>query len=356
MARKRRMVILAEGNFSPLRSKTANGAIVYLRDEVVGIIDSTKAGKTAQDVLGYGRDIPVFGTLEECLRYGKERALKTNTLLIGIAPAGGRLPESWLSTLRSAIRHRLDIISGLHTFISDNEELVKLAKKCGVKISDLRRIPKSHEVVAKGTWRTRRAKTILSVGSDCNVGKMTTTLQVHNDFLHRGLKSDFVATGQTGMLIRGRGIAVDSIISDYVAGCIEREMDRSEREGYDYIFVEGQGALTHMGYSGVTLGLMHGVMPDSMILCHQPTRLEDDYGLQIPNLKKLVEIHEQVINIFRPSKVVCIGLNSIGLTDEESKEAAKAIEGETGLPTLDTFRFGGRKLADAVLNYFSNND
>ena len=149
---------------------------------------------------------------------------------------------------------------------------------------------------------------------------------------------------------------MDSIISDYIAGCIELEIDRSEREGYDYIFVEGQGALTHMGYSGVTLGLMHGVMPDAMLLCHQPTRLKDDYGLQIPSLRNLIELHERTIRVFKPSKVVCIGLNSIGLTDEESMRAAEAIEHETGLPAIDTFRFGGKMLADAVFNYFSNND
>ena len=356
MAKKRRMVILAEGNFSPLRSKTANGAIVYLSDEVVGVIDSTKAGKTAQEVLGYGGNIPVFRNLEEPLLSGSTNSQKPNTLLIGIAPAGGRLPESWRSILKTAIKNRLNIISGLHTFISNDEELVKLAKRYRVRISDLRKISKSHEVVARGTWRTRRAKTILSVGSDCNVGKMTTTLQIHKDFLRRGLRSDFVATGQTGILIRGRGIAVDSIISDYIPGCIELEIDRSEREGYDYIFVEGQGALTHMGYSGVTLGLMHGVMPDAMILCHQPTRLEDDYGFKIPGLKKLIEIHEQVVNVFKPSKVVCVGLNSIGLTDEQSMQAAEAIKRGIGLPVIDTFRFGGKKLADALLNYFSNSD
>ncbi len=350
------MVILAQGNFSPLRSKTANGAIVYLRDEVVGVIDSTKAGKTAQEVLGYGDDIPVFRNLEESLRSGSASSQKPNTLLIGIAPAGGRLPESWRSILKTAIKNRLNIISGLHTFISNDVELVKLAKKYRVRISDLRKIPKSHEVVARGTWKTRRAKTVLSIGSDCNVGKMTTTLQVHKEFLHRGLKSDFVATGQTGILIRGRGIAVDSIISDYVAGCIELEVDRSDREGYDYILVEGQGALTHMGYSGVTLGLMHGVLPDAMVLCHQPTRLKDDYGFEIPDLKKLIDIHEQVVNVFKPSRVVCIGLNSLGLTDKQSTQAAEAIEQETGLPTTDTFRFGGKKLADALLNYFSNSD
>lgn len=137
--------------------------------------------------------------------------------------------------LRTAIKNRMDIISGMDTFISENQELLRLAKKYRVKINDLRRIPKSHEVVGQGTWRSRRAKTTLSVGSDCNFGKMTTTLQIHQEFLRRGLKSDFVATGQTGIPIRRRGIAVDHAICDDVAGCIELESDQPDREGHDYI-------------------------------------------------------------------------------------------------------------------------
>ncbi len=341
----RKILILAEGKFSPLRSKTANGAIVYLRDEVVAVIDSTKAGKTAQDVLGYGGVIPVVKDLAEGLRMGPTH------LLIGIAPSGGRLPEEWRKTLAEAIRHKLHVLSGLHTILSDDPELAALAKKHGAILTDYRKIPPEAEVVSAGSWRTRKAKVVLTVGSDCNIGKMTTMLEVQKEFLKRNLKADFIATGQTGMLIRGRGIAVDSIISDYIAGCIEREVDRSEAEGYEYIFVEGQGALTHMGYSGVTLGLLHGTMPDAMILCHQPTRTKDDYGLPLHDLKRLVSLHETLVTFFRPTKVVGIGLNSIGLSDEESKSASAAIEAETGLPAVDTLRFGGGKLTDALLQY-----
>jgi uncharacterized NAD-dependent epimerase/dehydratase family protein len=132
---------------------------------------------------------------------------------------------------------------------------------------------------------------------------------------------------------------------------IEKCIDASNGEGFDYIFVEGQGALTHQGYSGVTYGLMHGTMPDAMIMCVQPTRLVDDYGLPIPDLKKLIALHETVINFFHPTKVVGIGINSIGLTDEESMNEAKRLEDLTGLPAVDTFRFGGAKLADALINY-----
>lgn len=341
----RRILILAEGKFSLLRSKTANGAIAYLPSEVIGVIDSTRTGMTAQQVLGYGGEIPIVKNLDEGLR------LQPTHLLIGIAPSGGQLPDDWRETIKSAIGARLHVLSGLHTILSDDQEFAGLSAEYGVPITDYRTIPPEAEVVSEGTWRTRSAKTVLTVGTDCNIGKMTTMLQLQKEFTIRGLKSDFVATGQTGILIRERGIAVDSIISDYIAGCIEREIDQSVAEGYDYIFVEGQGALTHMGYSGVTLGLIHGTMPDAMILCHQPTRLKDDYGLMLPDLNRVIRLHEEVVKFFKETKVVGIGLNSVGLTDAESHQAAEKIERETGVPTVDTFRFGAAKLADALIRY-----
>lgn len=342
---QRRILILAEGKFSPLKSKTANGAIVYLPDQVVAVIDSTKAGMTSQQVLGYGGGIPVIQSLEEGLKFNPTH------LLIGIAPSGGRLPEDWRETIRRTLRARLHILSGLHTILTDDAEFVQLARECGVEITDYRKIPPEAEVVARGAFREWKSKIILTVGTDCNIGKMTTILEVHKDLLKRGLKSDFVATGQTGILIQGRGIAVDSIISDYIAGAVEREIDRSVKEGYDYIFVEGQGALTHMGYSGVTLGLMHGTMPDAMILCHQPTRIKDDYGFTLPDLRRIARMHEKLIGFYKKTKVVGIGINSIGLSDKESQEIAATITQETGLPAIDAFRFGPQPLTDTLLAY-----
>jgi len=345
-ADNRRLLVLAEGKFSPLRSKTANGAIVYLRENVVAVIDSMKAGMTAQQVLGYGGDIPVVRNLEDGMRFSPTH------LLIGIAPPGGRLPDSWRRDILQAMSFKLHILSGLHTILSDDAEFAGAARQHGVTITDYRKIPPESEVIPTGSWRTRKAKVVLTVGTDCNIGKMTTMLQTTQEFVNRGLKADFVATGQTGMLIRGRGICVDSIVSDYTAGCIEKEIDQSVREGYDFIFVEGQGALTHMAYSGVTLGLIHGSMPDAFILCHQPTRIKDDYGNLLPTLERAIRLHESVMENFRPAKVVGVGLNSIGLTDEESMETAGRIERETGLPAADTFRFGAGRLTDALLNHF----
>ncbi len=343
---EQRLLILAEGRFSPLKSKTANGAIIYHPERVAAVIDSTKAGMTAQDVLGYGGAIPVVKDLGEGMRH------RPTHLLIGIAPTGGRLPDAWRDTIKEAITLKLHILSGLHSILSDDQEFTSLARKHGVEILDYRKIPSEAEVVSKGSWRTRTAKVILTVGTDCNIGKMTTILEVEKELTRRGLKADFVATGQTGIMIRGRGIAVDAIISDYIAGSIEREVDRSAAEGFDYILVEGQGALTHMGYSGVTMGLMHGVMPDAMILCHQPARIKDDYGLPLPDLNRLIRYHEETIGFFRESRVLAIGINSVGLSDGESREAARKIEQETRLPAVDAFRFGAAPIVDALLRYF----
>ncbi len=341
----RRILALAEGRFSPLKSKTANGAIIYLPNQVVAIVDRTKAGKTSQDILGYGGNIPIVATIEEGMKF------QPTDLLIGIAPSGGRLPQEWRNWIKIALRNKLNILSGLHTILSDDEEFVRVARENNVAITDWRKIPHEYEVVSKGNYRTRKGKTILTVGADCNIGKMTTMLEVYKEFQKRGLKSDFIGTGQTGIMISEKGIAVDAIISDYIAGSIEKCIDASNNEGYNYIFVEGQGALTHQGYSGVTLGLMHGTMPDAMIMCVQPTRTHDDYGMKIPDVNRLIKLHEEVIGIFRTTKVVGIGINSIGLTDEQSKVEAKKLEDETGLPAVDAFRFGGDKLADALVNY-----
>lgn len=344
----RRMVILAEGKFSPLESKTANQAIRYLSDEVIGVIDSRQAGRTAQEVLGFGGTIPVFPDLRTSL------SKKPNTLLIGVAPTGGDLPDSWRPIVKEAIGDKLDIISGLHTSLSEDKEFARLAERNGVQLIDLRRTPPEYDVIAKGSWQTRGAKTILTVGTDCNVGKMTAALELHREFVRRGRKSDFVATGQTGILISGKGIAVDHLISDFVAGAIELEVDRSAAAGHKYIFVEGQGALTHQGYSSVTLGLMHGVMPDAMVLVHHPSRQTDDYGFPLNNLKGTIRLHEELIRPFKETRVIAVAINTAMMTSQQVSEAIREIEQETILPAGDILTSDGlQKLADALEKYFT---
>ena len=340
------MVILAEGNFSPLESKTANQAIRYIPDQVVAVIDSLQAGRTVSDVLGFGGSIPVVADVRTSLLH------KPNTLLIGIAPTGGKLPDSWRAIIKEAIEHKLTIISGLHTLLSDNEEFARLARSNNVELVDLRNVPSEYEVVSKGSWKTRRAKTILTVGTDCNVGKMTASLELHKEFLRRGLNSDFVATGQTGILLSGKGIAVDSIISDYVAGAIELEVDKRVEHGKVFIHVEGQGSLTHQGYSSVTLGLLHGVMPDAMIMVHHPARHVDDYDFHLDNVQHLIDLHEEILAPFKPSRVVGIAINTVMMTNQQVEVARKELHEQTGLPIANVLTQEVGMLVDALLKHF----
>ena len=348
MPLQRRMVVLAEGKFSPLESKTANQVIRYIPEEIIGIVDSTQAGRTCQQIIGFGGNIPILPDLRSSI------PLKPNALLIGVAPTGGKLPESWRGFIKEAIGYHLDIISGLHTFLAEDEEFKTLARSAGVHLFDLRKVPPEYEVIAKGSWKSRKAKTILTVGTDCNVGKMTASLELHREFVRRGLNSYFVATGQTGILLSGRGIAIDSVLSDYVAGAIELEVEKSAKQRNDYIHIEGQGSLTHQGFSSVTLGLMHGVMPDAMILVHHPIRHVDDYGLPLDDVKKLIDLHEAVIAPFKTSKIIGIAVNGVMMRPDQVKAAIIELEKETGLPAADVLTPAVKRLADAVLSHLKN--
>lgn len=335
-------LILAEGQFGPLTSKTANSCIRYTPERVVGVIDSRRAGKTAQDILGFGGDIPVLTTLDEGL------PLRPTALLIGIAPQGGRLPEEWRATIRGAIEHGMEIWSGLHTFVSDDKELRDLAERHGVAIHDLRRPPKDLPV-AGGRVRTVDATVVLTVGADCNIGKMTAALQMRDGLKARGNRVAFAGTGQTGILIDGGGIAVDAVIADFIAGAAERlVMDAATNA--DIVLVEGQGSVIHPGYSGVTLGLIHGSLPHAMVMCHQPSRVHitNNPWVKLPPLSDLIELHEALVRHLRPAPVIAVSLNTYDLSERKAKTAIKAIERETGLPTTDPVRFDPAPVVEAI--------
>ncbi|HLX39307.1 MAG TPA: DUF1611 domain-containing protein, partial [Ktedonobacteraceae bacterium] len=259
----RRIAILAEGLFSWHYGKTATGVIRYSKDTVVAVIDSTKAGQDVSHALhaSLGEGIPVVRDIHEALQY------QPDTLLIGIAPMGGALPAAWRWQLLRAIDANLDIVSGLHVFLSEDEELRVAAEKRGVTIWDVRRPPENNRV-AQFIQHRSGSHTVLIVGSDCAVGKMTVALELDLEAQRRGLSSVFAATGQTGIMISNSGIPADRIISDFIAGMTE-EMVLNFTNDYDWVFVEGQGALNHPSYAPVTLGLIHGSMPDAMIFSHK---------------------------------------------------------------------------------------
>jgi uncharacterized NAD-dependent epimerase/dehydratase family protein len=341
-----RYLILADGDFGPMTSKTANSVIRYRPGHVVGVIDRQHAGRTSQDILGFGGAIPVVGSMKEGL------ALQPDTILIGIAPAGGRLPEAWRAWLGEALDAGCNVLSGLHTFLGDDPVLAKKAAARGVTITDVRR-PPADLPVASGLAKDLEPYVVLTVGTDCNVGKMTAQLQLVDQLNARGPRTRFVASGQTGIFIEGWGIAVDAVVADFIAGAAER-ITVQGAEDADIVLVEGQGSINHPGYSGVTLGLLHGSCPDGLILCHQATReYIGDYRqaawLRLPPLSEYVKLYEHIGSAVHPTRVVGIAMNTYDLDDVSARRACEAATAETGLPCTDPVRFDGAPLVDAIL-------
>ncbi|HKR56209.1 MAG TPA: DUF1611 domain-containing protein [Gemmatimonadales bacterium] len=344
-----RFLILADGQFDPLTSKTANSCVRYFPERIVGVFDRRYAGKTVQDVLGFGGNIPVVGDFAKGMALGGG----ATAILIGIAPAGGQLPDEWRGWLKTAIERGLEVWSGLHTFIGDDPELGATAKKKGVRILDARK-PPAHLPIADGRAAEVPALTVLAVGSDCNVGKMTAQLQLRDALVKRGRRTSFVATGQTGIFIEGWGIAVDAVVADFIAGAAESLVLQGAKD-HDIVLVEGQGSLIHPGYSGVTLGLLHGSCPDAMILCHQSSRdfIGDYHGrapwVKIPPLPELIRVYEDAARPVRESKVIAVCLNTFDLDERAAREAVARATKETGLPATDPVRFDPAPVVDAMI-------
>lgn len=346
----RRIAILAEGAFALRTAKTATGVIRYGKDTVVAVIDSTKVGQDVPQVLGtsMGAGIPIVRDIREALAY------QADTLMIGIAPVGGALPEAWRWQLLTAIDAGLEIVSGLHFFVSDDEELRAAAQKRGVTIWDVRRPPEKNRVAEYLPHRPG-SHTVLMVGSDCAIGKMTVALELDLEAQRRGLNSAFVATGQTGIMISGTGLPVDRIISDFVAGMVEQMVLDFTNE-HDWVFVEGQGSLNHPGYSPVTLGLIHGSMPDAMIFSHKAgAKTIDGYdNCRLPSLNRMIRLNEDTVSWIRPErpcKIVGLALLTYHLSEPEARDAIKQAEDETGLPATDVIRFGVTNLMDALIRH-----
>ena len=336
---ERRILILGEGfSHDPHYGKTMRGIIRYAADPVVAILDSARAGETHDG-------IPVVGTVGDALTYGPTVAI------VGVATQGGRFPPAWRELLKACIEHRLDVESGLHEFLTDDAELCALAERHGVGLRDLRRPPEGLSVPT-GANLDVASKIVLTVGSDCAIGKKTVAVELDLEARRRGLRSVFVPTGQTGIAIAGWGIAVDAVVADFLAGAAEQLVVEGAARGGELLFVEGQGSLVHPMYSGVTLGLVHGSAPHAFVLCHRArsTEIEGCPGHAIPPLAELVELHERVSLPRRKATVACVAVNTseIASADEARREIAR-VAGETELPADDPVRFGSGALLDAVL-------
>jgi uncharacterized NAD-dependent epimerase/dehydratase family protein len=333
------LLILAEGySEDPHYGKTARGVIQYGPHPVVAVVDSKRPGT---ELAG----IPVVATVSEGLAVGA----RPTTALVGVAVAGGRLPPEWRNLIRDCIDAGLDVESGMHEFLADDPEFAELATARGVELRDLRR-PPADLSVSTGANLEHDATVVLTVGSDCAIGKKTVAIELDREARKRGLRSVFVPTGQTGIMIAGWGIAVDAVVSDFLAGAAERLVVEGAHRG-DLLFVEGQGSLVHPQFSGVTLGLYHGSAPHALVLCHMAgeTEIEGCPGHAIPPLTELVELHERAALPARPARVVAVALNTRRLDERGAKRAIEAAEEEIGLVADDPVRFGPGRVLDAVL-------
>lgn len=336
----KKIVILCHDAFNYIKNKTGNMLIRYCTDEVLAIIDKSKAGKTAESELGYGGDIPVVESFDLC------KSIKPDTLVIGNASQGGFISDLYRKEVVTAIRFGCDIISGMHQFLGDDVELSELANQYGVTLTDLRRSPQPPNF-SKGSWQTRKIPVLLIVGTDCDTGKMTTGWEITERLKKQGRKVEFIGTGQTGILLSGGGVPIDAVRADFMAGEIEHVIDQCADET-ELIVVEGQGALTNQYYAGVTLGLLHGAMPDFMVMTHDPGREDDVTDLPMVSMDLVMQLHIDLLRNFKDSKFIAINLLTFKLSEEDAKAEISKIENEYGIATADLVRFGDSNLIDAI--------
>ena len=334
------VAILAEGQFARATAKTAVGVLRYAPFRVVAVVDSAQAGKDAAACVGVGAGVPVVASVDDAIARG------ATVLLIGTAAAGGRIPDAYRAPLARALERGVEVWNGLHERVRDDPALDAAAKQGGARVRELREPPR--DLPIGGHRRPREgARVVLTVGSDAAVGKMTASLEIASALERAGARAEFVATGQTGIAIAGRGIAVDAVVADFIAGAAELLVcEAAERA--DWVIVEGQGSLTHPGFSGVTLGLLHGAGPDLMVLCHDISRQSVkgyDSGLPLRPLRECVRIYEDAAAWRRPpgypaARVVAVVLNTAGASAERAESAIRSAAAETGLPAADPIREG----------------
>lgn len=337
----RKMVLLTWGYSNPRTAKTAAGLLRYCPEECVAVFDPDNAGRKAREFLDAGGDTPIIGRLDE--------APEARTLVMGIAPPGGRIPDAWRSVLLEAIDRGMDILSGLHDFLSDDPQLAAAAQRRGTKITDVRK--NNFRQIARRQGLNPNCLRVHTVGHDCSVGKMVVSLELTRGLQQRGVDAHFVATGQTGIMVSGAGLPLDCIVADFVAGGAEQLV--LENQHHEVLLVEGQGSLVHPSYSGVTLSLLHGCLPHAMILIFEAgrTTVGGIDHVPIPSLQRIRELFETMANIHQPCVTLGIAMNGRRMLPQEAQSLAKQVEDEMQLPVVDVLREGPQRLV-AVVDQF----
>jgi len=336
----RKIVALTEGHSNPQSAKTARNLIYYCPGDVVALFDRFNVGKTSLELLGVG-DVPVIGSLED--------VKDANTLIMSVALPGGKLPQCFKEIMLEAISKKMKIISCGHEFISDDPDLVIAAKSANVSLTDIRKNNERDVAHRKGI--KANCLRILTVGNDCSLGKMVTSLELARALQKKGHDAKFVATGQTGILIEGDGIPIDAVVGDYINGAAEKLILQNQH--HDILIVEGQGSIVHPRYSSVTLGLLHGSMPHGMIMCYEVGRefVHNMPGIKIPIMDIVIRLFEEIATVMFPSKVIGFALNSKNVSEVEAEKERKRIKEQFGLPACDVVRHGPEELLDAIIRF-----
>lgn len=331
-------VVLAEGEFGRIGGKTANGVVLHseIFDAQV-VVDSETAGESPRTVLGRddAPEIPIVESVSEALNF----ALDAEALVIGAATAGGTLPESWSTEIQTAMEEGCDVVSGLHIFLSEMDDWSRLATECEVRIFDVRKPPSNEALrVGDGSVDDVDAEVVLTLGTDCGVGKRTTTFELYKEARERGLDVGWIATGQTGIMVGAQaGVVIDRVPADFTAGVVE-DLVKEVARNHDLVLVEGQASLTHRAYSGVTLSILHGSWPDAVILADDPTRGERTHfeQFQVESVEKEQRLIEEL------SDATVTGLSTWGKSETDRTTH--------GIPAANVYeKDGSSKLLSSLL-------
>ena len=323
-----RIIVLTEGHLGVFSSKTAACLLRYRGQDVVGVVDSTAAGTDVRTAIPWAPPVPVFENVAAAA------GSQPQALFIGIAPVGGALPPEMRQHVRQALRAGIDVVSGLHVHLSDDDEFAEAGRQSGARLFDLRQ-PPTPGVIAGGRARGTRCRRVLTVGTDGNVGKMVTAFELKRAAQRRGLHVRLAATGQTGIMIEGYGIVVDAVVADFAAGATEQLV--LHISDCELGIIEGQGGIAHPGFSGVTLALLHGACPDAMILVHHAGRTHyraEPHG-PIPPLDRLCAAYEQAASLLHPARVVAVAINGFDVEQHLVRAEMRRIEQELKVPVAD---------------------
>lgn len=344
IGKEKKLAIYMEGNLDSIYAKMGYGVMRYSENPIVCVIDSDFAGKNVNEVIDQPFEIPIVSSVEKALQMGAE------VLVLGLAPTGGKLPDTWVTDVEKALTLGMSLVNGLHDHLADRFAGLLNTDKPEQIIWDVRK-PMTDYAIARARASALTNKRVLMIGTDMAVGKMTAGLEVYKWIKEQGISTDFLATGQIGITVTGKGIPLDAIKVDQASGAVEHMVLGAKDK--DIVFIEGQGSLLHPG-STATLPLLRGSCPTHLILCHrgEMTTLRDVPDIKIPPFNEVIKLYEALAyacGTFPQAKTVGIAVNTSKLNESEALLVIEKIEKETGLPVTDVVRFGAEKIGRTLI-------